>query len=272
MQRRSFTWVALAVAALAGVVAVVAATALAARTAASQFELVAIDRYEAECPDCFPSGGHVGTFTSGAPFCVSGTIDDLGSRRRGELDRRYTCSDGSGSLTLVERNFGGRGNGGARDWVIVEGSGSYADLRGKGSYSYEVLSEFPPAVVYRTTLRGVADADATAPSLAFTSAIPTKLRRPAGAYSIRVAFSLRDDVEGNTVAYALKVQEGPEHPRDRRRLFLASEEGSTASGSVSTTVRVHPSSKRVRSVDLWLYGSDWIGNGVWLVRSLKLPR
>jgi hypothetical protein len=268
MQRRFFNWVALVGIGLAGVVAVSAATALAGRSAGSPFELVAIDRYEAECPDCFPSGGHVGTFTSGAPFCESGTIDDLGSRRQNETDRRYTCSDGSGSLTLVERNFGGGGNSGGLEWMIVEGSGGYTDLRGKGSYSYEVLSEYPPAVVYRTTLQGFVTAkDAVAPTLAFTSASVTKLRRPAGAYSIKVALSLRDDVEGNTVAYRLRVTQTRAH----RVIVLASEEGTTASGSVSTTLRIVPG-KRVRSVQLWLSGSDPAGNEVSIVRSLRLPR
>jgi hypothetical protein len=150
MQRRSSKWVvALVGIGFAGVVGMSAATAFAARSAASPFELVAIDRYEAECPDCVPPGGHVGdvhvgTFTSGAPFCASGTIDDLGSRSPNETDRRYTCSDGTGSLTLVERNFGGSGDTGGFEWMIVEGSGGYADLRGKGAGSYEVLSAYPP--------------------------------------------------------------------------------------------------------------------------------
>jgi hypothetical protein len=264
MQRRSVNWVAVVVVGLAGVAAMSAATAYATRTAASPFELVALDRYEGECPDCVPPNAHVGTFASGAPFCESGTIDDLGPGLR-EFLRRYTCSDRSGSLTLAEE-----GNG---KWTIVEGSGSYWDLRGAGSYSYELLSEYPPAEVYRTTYRGlVAQMDTVAPSVAFTSASATKLRRPAGSYSIRVALSIRDDVEGSTVAYALKVQEGPDNARDRRRPFLASEEGTSASGSVSTTLRVHPSSKRVRSVDVWLNGSDSSGNDMWVVRSLKLPR
>jgi len=54
MQRRSFSWVALVVVGLAGAVAVSAAKALAARSAAIPFELVAIDRFEPACPDCDP--------------------------------------------------------------------------------------------------------------------------------------------------------------------------------------------------------------------------
>ncbi len=258
MQRRSFSWMALVGIGLAGVVAVSAATALAARTAASPFEIVAIDRYG-------PSG-LIGpsTFTSGAPFCESGTVVFLESQRRGETDLRYTCSDGSGSLTLAVRVVG---VGGTSEWTIVEGSGGYAGLRGKGSYRSELLSE-EPVYVSRTTLQGFAAEDAVAPSVAFTSASATKLRGSGGWYTISVVLSLRDDVEGNTVAYTLRVREGPEHPRDRRRPELASTTGTTA----SRLVNVFPSSKRVRSVQLLLSDSDPVGNEVSIVRWLKLPR
>ena len=74
------------------------------------------------------------------------------------------------------------------------------------------------------------------------------------------------------VAYALTVKEGPEHPRDRLLLELASKKGTTtASGSLSMTLRVFPSSKRVRSVTLLLNGEDPNGNEVSIARSLKLP-
>ena len=266
--RRSFNWVvALVGIGLAGVVAVSAATALAARSAASPFELVAIDRFEGECPDWWtcPGGTYVGTFTSGAPFCESGTVVDLEwSGPQGERFRRYTCTDRSGSLTLAEPEG---------KWTIAEGSGRYADLRGKGSYSWEQLSEGPPAWVFRTTLQGFADADAVAPSVAFTSATATKLRRPAGEYEIRVTLSLRDDVEENTVAYRLRAMAGARsHPFDRPGRELAREEGTSASGSVSTSLRVYPSSKRVRNVVLLLSASDPVGNEVSIARSLKLPR
>jgi hypothetical protein len=278
MHRRSFSWVALVGIGLAGVVAVSAATALAARSAASPFELVFQGRWEANWegdPEYGLPAVLVGTFTSGAPFCESGTADDFLSRD--PVLRRYTCSDGSGSLTLGMTNplaaYNGIGHG---EWTIVEGSGRYAGLRGKGSYTGEVLEQDPEhggtTIEFRTTSQGLVTADAVAPSLAFTNPSATKLRRPAGAYSIRVSFSLRDDVKGTTVAYRLRVREGPEHPRDRRLLLLAEKSGSTA-GSVSTTFRVFPSSKRVRSVQLLLSGSDPVwGNEVSIARSLTLPR
>ncbi len=270
MQRRSLSWVALVGVALAGVVAVSAATALAARSAASPFELVFQGRQELVVfGEAILDARLVGTFTSGSPFCESGTADDPSWA---DSVRRYSCTDGSGSLTLELTNPFGRGE---DDWTIIEGSGRYEGLRGKGTYREEELLDGNPehlVVPFRSTYQGFAAADSVAPSLAFTSASAKKLRHASGFYSIRVALSLRDDVERNTVVYRLRVKEGPEHPRDRRLLLLDSKEGSTASGSVSTTLRVLPSSKRVRSVQLLLSGSDPVGNEVSITRSLKLPR
>ena len=141
MQRRSFNWVAALVGiGLAGVVAVSAATALAARSAASPFELVFQGREEGVFDGGVLLGSRlVGTFTSGAPFCESGTAADLPHPPRPrEALERYKCTDGSGSLTLRIANpptygvppFAG-------EWTIFEGSGRYAGLRGKGTFSVE---------------------------------------------------------------------------------------------------------------------------------------
>ncbi len=59
--------------------------------------------------------------------------------------------------------------------------------------------------------------------------------------------------------------------RAHRLIVLASKEGTTASGSVSTTLRVVPG-KRVQTVQLRLSGSDPNGNAQFVVRSLQLPR
>jgi hypothetical protein len=166
-------------------------------------------------------------------------------------------------LTLAERARGGEGG----EWTVVEGSGRYADLRGKGTHSREVLSEYPPAGVYRTTFQGLAATDAVAPSAAVTSVSASKLRRFPGEYEIRVTLSLRDDVEGNAVAYRLSVTQTRLH----RLIELASTAGSTATGPVSKTLRIVPG-KRVRTVQLQLSGSDPVGNEVSIARSLKLPR
>ncbi|MCI0635877.1 MAG: hypothetical protein L0206_18460 [Actinobacteria bacterium] len=283
MHRKRVSWVALVGIGLAGIVAVRAATAPAARSEPSAFELTVEGTWEWNVYwGPFQEG--TGTFRSRAPFCATGTfVEDpyVG----GATTWRLTCADGTGGLTLsVFDEFVFR-------WQIVDGSGSYAGLRGGGSLrSGEALGNptYAPGslVTWRGTLVGVVDwgsepdqpgdgdtvaptnADTVAPTIAIASARAAKLRRPAGAYSIKVALALRDDVEGNTVAYMLRVTQTRAH----RLIVLASEEGTTASGSVSTTLRVVPD-KRVRSVQLRLSGSDPNGNaGMSIVRSVKLPR
>jgi hypothetical protein len=283
MKTRSFNWVLLVGIALAGVVAASTVAASAARSTASPFELVFTGSYEPfpECaalpssdPDlmCFDMQPATGTFTSGAPFCGSGTAETAEpSGPFVHLIRRYTCADGSGSVTVrISRLDAEFTTGSSGEWEITEGSGQYEGLHGKGTYSGELLGGNPAdlraPITFRTRALGFAAVDTAQPSIAITSASATKLRRPAGAYLIRVAFSLRDDVEGLPVVYELKVTEG------RRYLYLNGTMGETASGSVSTTLRIWPSSKRMRSVNLHVRATDWIGNEQLVVHSLKLPR
>ena len=188
------------------------------------------------------------------PFCGSGTTEDVGWFERlgvGGVVRRYACADSSGSLTLSISNLLAEYSTGASgQWAIVEGSGRYEGLRGRGSYFGELLSgnlaDIATPIVFRTRAQGVADFDAVAPSIAFTSASATKLHRPrdAPAYRIRVKFSLQDDVQGNPVAYRLKVAQS--------RIEMASKEGTTASGSGSVSLRFEPFRKGLRSVGLYL--------------------
>lgn len=159
-----------------------------------------------------------------------------------------------------------------QEFTITGGTGPFAEASGKGMVERSVYGGVETEVWTGTLEVPGFEFDFTPPSLAFTSASATKLRHPGGSYVIQAALSLRDDVEGTPVAYRLRVKESPEHPRDRRLPELASQEGRNASGSVSTSLRVHPSSKRVRSVQLLLSGSDPFGNVVLLARSLKLPR
>ena len=141
-------------------------------------------------------------------------------------------------------------------WKIVEGSGRYASLRGRGyaAERHSAVRAGPGVADLGRTLLGLVDwgaepdqpedgdtvaptnADTVAPTIAIASARAVKLRRPAGAYSIKVALALRDDVEGNPVAYMLRVTQTRAHGL----IVLASKEGTTASGSVSTTLRVVP--------------------------------
>jgi hypothetical protein len=274
-ERRSFKWVVLVAVGLAGLVAVGAASGT-ERSPASPFELVVQGREEPVLDGDIHVGWQlVGTFTSRGPFCQSGTVGYQPYDR--DALERYTCTDGSGSLMLriAYRPAGYDGYPGG-DWTIVEASGLYAGLRGEGTFIVQA-DEFPDfetgTFPFRATFEGFADADAVAPSVAFTSANATKVRRSGTpTYTIRVGLSLRDDVEANTVAYTLRVKEGKEHPRDRQLWEIGWREGSTASGSAPLKLRVFPSSKRVRSVELQLTASDPVGNEVTLTRWVNLPR
>ena len=193
-QLRSARWAAYATVTfiLVGMVGVGGVTALAASSTVGPFELALEARHErVPVSPTYPFGlRHIGTFTSSAPFCLSGTLVDLQVvavpltplRARREL----TCADGSGSLIVginepqLEHDSRFPGT-----WRIEEGTGRYASLRGRGEYRGELLGGDPldPAnVVFRASWQGVTDTDTVAPTLSVATARATKLRRPAGAY------------------------------------------------------------------------------------------
>ena len=285
MKRRSLSWMALVGVGLAGVVAVSAATALAARSAASPFELTL--EYQHMSWEV-PIAPLTGTFTARAPFCGSGTFVEL--QRAGAADAKYrlTCDDGSGSL-VVSASVGlfdfvaGHLPVVEGSWRILEGAGSYAGLRGTGSQRTE-LSEgpFDPEcvdawgadaewvcpwlVTRRSTLEGVAAEDAIAPTIGFSDVQVTKLPRPAGAYSVEAAIALRDDVEGSPVFYKLRVT-----PTTSAR-ELASNVGTTRKETVAMTMRLRYDKPPKRAVLLRLSVADEVGNESSATQVLKLPR
>jgi hypothetical protein len=150
-------------------------------------------------------------------------------------------------------------------WQILDGSGEYADLRGRGWVRAEPLEIRDSVVTFRSTLGGVADRDAIAPTIGISSARATKLRRPARAYSIRVALALRDDVEGNSVSYTLRVFSA-------RGIELARKSGTAESEAVALVLRVLPRSAKEKSIRLGLTASDPVGNAVSIGRAVKLRR
>jgi hypothetical protein len=250
---------------LAGVVAVSTKAAVEVRSEASPFELTVEGKTAWEGFESVVSDE--ATFKSRFPFCATGTargpsIDLVPERER------FTCDDGTGSVTLSlvlqdthSRLMEAR-------WQIVEGTGKYVGLRGRGSMRTEHLGgEGEPAVtssgylLWRSAFEGAVDWDAVAPTITVARARVTKLRRAPDEHAVRLALSLRDDVEGNPVAYTLIVTQGRE---------VVDQEGTTASGSVSTTLTV--ARGRSRSLGLHVYASDPVGNERYVFRSLKLPR
>ena len=230
------------------------------------------------------------TFASGAPFCRSGTFVTL-PQRVGATDdpkHRFTCDDGSGSLVVSasvapDDHYPGQPPVVRGAWRVLEGTGSYAALRGKGSQASEILSEridpdcvpFEPDVfgdescrspIWRSTLEGVAGEDAIAPTVSFSSVDITKLGRPAGAYSLDLTIALGDNMEGSPVSYLLRVT-----PTTSAR-ELARSFGTTREGTVAMTMRLRYYKPPKRAVLLRLSVADEVGNETSASQVVKLPR
>jgi hypothetical protein len=241
--------------AIVGSVVASAAAAPAAVSAAKPFELVFDGGYEFD-DDGVLQG--TGTFTSKAPFCESGSAVDVWSEVL--MGRRFVCADGSGSITLVlvYRNIDGDG-----DWSILEGTGQYAGLRGRGTVRGEAWDWLP---TFRSTFQGFVAADAVAPAITLTSLKASKVSGTKSIYTIPVALDIRDDVEDNPVTYKVIVtRENGAGP------WLASKSGE-AMGGVSFELRVRRPNGRVRAVLVQTTAVDPVGNESSLVVRVKLPR
>ncbi len=241
---------------LIAIVGLGAASAMAARGAASAakpFELVFNGAYPLD--DVGGGMWLAGAFTAKAPFCESGSAVDL------DLGvRRFVCADGSGSITL-EAPFGAI----AGDWRILEGTGQYAALRGRGTSWEEMLSDDPWFGEFRSTYQGLVDADAVAPTIGL-AAKAFKVKGKKGVYTIPVALEIRDDVEGNSVAYKVAVtRESGAGP------WLASKSGEGI-GDITFELRVRRTNEPVRAVRIRTTAMDPVGNESTLDIRVKLPK
>jgi hypothetical protein len=257
---------------LAGLIAVGAAMLLAgpARTAANTFEINLEGRYEPVAVDETGVWYQTrGTFSSGPPFCTTGKFADLGEGV-GRTTRQFTCDDDTGTLTVsftqsqYEPAPPGAGEG---IWRILDATGSYAGLRGRGSLRGELLGgemSDPGSVTWRSTFHGAVDRDAVAPTVALPRAKVTKLRRPSGAYAIKLALALRDDAEGNAVTYMVRAT--------AVRTELVRTFGTATTPIVPVTLRIWPQNARVKKVRIQVVAEDPIGNSASFRRVLTLPR
>lgn len=252
---------------LGAVVAVLAGMAVpaagnsknAADRAATEFQLVFDGKH-------MPSLLHEGPFTTSASFCPSGYAVDTGVEPATETAlRKFTCGGSNGAfmarLGRLPAEHGGSGT-----WQIVEGTGPLVDLRGKGTWTSVRLSGTPldPAsITFRSTWKGAADLDASPPALGVSKRSAQKLRRPKGAYRLRIVLTVKDG-SGNPVSYTLAVID-PRRPFD----WLATKSGTTSSGTASYLLRVRPT-KRTRSLQLKIDASDAVGNTAALTTSLRL--
>jgi hypothetical protein len=273
LQRNARYALVIAVASMAaGPVGTASVDAAAARGAASTFELTldAQDTVRSEHDLFEVTRG--GTFSSRAPFCTTGAfvqVAPLHPTSAGDrMTWQFTCDDGTGDVTVsIPRGWYSSAPLWNTDWRILDARGIYAGLRGRGSLQGERLgaAHTDPWTLtesWRTTFGGFVDRDAVAPTLELRS-LTTKLRRPAGAYSIKMAVTLRDDVEENPVRYTLRASAGG--------LELVRRAGTSTTEGIVMTLGVRPP-HGARTVRLQVTAEDPVGNGVSVSRAVRLPR
>lgn len=207
---------------------------------------------------------HEGTFTTSSSWCPSGTAADVSvDSDTDTATRRFSCAGGGDFIAKVgplPAEHGGSGS-----WQIVDGSGPLTNLRGKGTFTSTRTGgdpNDPPTITFRSTWDGVADFDVDPPTVAVKSVSKHKLKRPSGAYRLRVALSL-SDAGGGAVSYALQVV-NPKRPA----VTYAYKTGQ-ATGIVTRTFRIKvPKTRRV--VGLKVDASDPVGNASTAAKKIRL--
>jgi hypothetical protein len=248
-------------------VAAIAGVAGGASAAPTQFTLTLDGSH---VPDAsLPAGlRHEGPFTASAPFCPAGRAAD--TKNVSDVPpvglvvlRAFTCDDGTGSFTALLPATGEHGGGGS--WRIVDGTGKYATLRGIGRYTSTRVSGDPGdflSITFRSTWTGTVDFDVDPPSIGL-SARATKLRRPVGAYTLRVVLAVPNEVAGASLGYAVEVTAGS--------ASLASRLGTTTSGKATVALRIKPG-RATRHVKVSADVTDPVGNKSSTRRTVTLPR
>jgi hypothetical protein len=208
---------------------------------------------------------HEGTFTTASPLCPSGTAADVSvDEQTLTAQRRFRC-DAGGDFTAKVGPLSAE-HGGTGSWQIVSGTGPLADLRGKGTFTSVRLTgdpNDPATITFRSTWTGVADLDATPPTIGLKAWHAKKLRRPTGAYTVKLALSLTDN-GGGPVSYELQLVDAkkPSHS-------FAFKLGQTGTGSVTRSLRIKVG-KRTRQVRLKLKAGDAVGNESAFAKTFRL--
>jgi hypothetical protein len=205
-----------------------------------------------------------GTFTASPPLCPAGRARDVKqewTRTVARALRRFTCDDGSGSVTAqiedIRAELGGPGN-----WKIVAGTGDYVRLRGRGAFEgRHTGGDEPETFTFVASWEGIVDFDDVAPVVAISQATARKLTRPRGVYLVRVTFSARDDLETNAVSYDARARAGASESAPRR--------GAARPGSVSVALRLRPP-RGTRKVRIVITASDPVGNERSVTRSVNV--
>jgi len=207
---------------------------------------------------------HEGSFTTSVAFCPSGSAADIRLDSETTSVRRFRCSGSAGEFTAYVSPLPAE-HGGLGSWQIFDGGGPLANLRGKGTWTSSRLSgrpDDPASITFRSTWDGVADFDATAPTIGVSSVTVRRLLRPKGAYRLRVVLSL-SDAEGGAVSYRLEVVD-PRKPFN----LLAWTKGETTTTSIAM-LRVRPA-KSIRILQLKIAASDAVGNVASFAKTFRL--
>jgi hypothetical protein len=176
--------------------------------------------------------------------------------------RTFRCSGSADEFTARVKPLPAE-HGGQGSWQIVEGSGALANLRGKGTWTSVRLSgnDNPTSITFRSTWQGVADFDASPPTIAVSRSSARKLRRPKGAYVLGVVLSFGDS-PGSAVSYELTAI-------DPRTSLEVSKFGETSTGTASVALRVRPT-RRTRILRINVEATDPLGNAGQLATTLRI--
>ena len=112
-------------------------------------------------------------------------------------------------------------------------------------------------------MQGVADLDVTPPQVGVVRSSVRKLKRPKGAYNIRLALSMTD-MGGDLVSYVLQIVD-PRKPLSA----LVYKVGQTTTGTVARTFRLKPA-KTVKTVQLEIDATDSVGNEAALKKTIRI--
>jgi len=207
---------------------------------------------------------HEGTFTASGSWCPSGSAADVSVD--GATDtavRQFNCPGGgtfTATVTPLPAEHGGTGT-----WQIVSGSGPLAELRGKGTFTSTRLSgssDNPATITFRSTWQGAAAFDVVPPAVGVTKWSARKLKRPAGAYDVRLVLSLTDT--DGPVSFVLQVVD----PRKPLNSFVY-KLGKTATGTATSAFRIKVP-KKTRIVEIKIDASDAVGNESALAQKIRL--
>jgi hypothetical protein len=207
---------------------------------------------------------HEGTFVSGASWCASGSAaDQTVTPSTDTAVRRFSCA-GGGDFTAKVQPLPAE-HGGSGTWQIVAGTGALADLRGKGTFTSVRVSgssDDPATITFRSTWDGVADFDATPPTVGIAGSALV-LNRTQRVYRLRVVLSLTDASAG-PIAYVLEVVD-PRKPA----ASLIYKLGKATAATVTSSFRIRIS-KGAKALRVTLGATDAVGNDASTSKTVRL--